>query len=173
MSVPRALDPFLAFPAALRQAGFPAAPEQTEASSPRPACSAPRRWPISAWPPARSTAPAPSARRTFDAVFDTVFLGRAFAAPAPGAPEALPEARDAGAFDLMPEEGEEEPSGAEATAAERLTARALDGAGEDAALRRFARSRTWRAAAAALAADAARQGAPCRSRPGLSPDAAP
>ena len=44
-------------------------------------------------------------------------------APAEGTPEDLPNAFDGGEFDLMPEADEEDPSGADASAAERLSCR--------------------------------------------------
>jgi uncharacterized protein with von Willebrand factor type A (vWA) domain len=76
----------------------------------------------------------------FDALFDAAFLGRTLSAPASGAAEESPAAYDSAGLDLMPEAGEEEPSGAAASAAERLTARAFASADPDAALRAFARA---------------------------------
>ncbi|MEO1680463.1 MAG: VWA domain-containing protein [Pseudomonadota bacterium] len=139
-SLPRSLDPFLAFPAALRQAGFAAAPEQTQGFIAATGLLGPTSLADIRHAATALYGPAPERQAAFDEVFDSVFLGRAFAAPADGAPQDLPEAYDAAKFELMPEESEEEPSGAEATATERLTARALDGTAEDAALRAFARA---------------------------------
>jgi hypothetical protein len=137
---PRALAPFLAFPQALRAAGFPAAPEQTEGFLAAVGLLGPRGLPDVRRAAHAVFGPRPERRAAFDAVFDAVFLGRVLAAPAEGTPEDLPDAWDAGALDLMPEAGEEEPSGAEATRAERLFQRRLDAGGEAAALRAFARA---------------------------------
>ncbi len=136
----RALAPFLAFPQALRAAGLPASPEQTESFLAAIGLLGPRGLPDIRRAAHAVFGPGPERAAAFDAVFDAVFLGRAIAAPAEGAPEELPNAWDAGAPDLMPEAGEEEPSGAEATAAERLFQRRLDAGGEAAALRTFARA---------------------------------
>lgn len=137
---PRALDPFLAFPVALRQAGIAAAPEQTTSFIAATGLLGPTSLSDIRHAAHAIFGPGPERQEEFDRIFDTVFLGRAFAAPAEGTPEDMPQAYDSGAFELLPDADEEEPSGAEATAAERLTARALDGATEDAALRAFARA---------------------------------
>ena len=137
---PRALDPFLAFPHALRAAGLPAAPEQTEAFLSATGLLGPKNIGDIRRAAHAVYGPGPERMAAFDAVFDRVFLGHRFAAPVPGEPEDLPRSYDAGRFDLMPEAGEEEPSGADATAAERLFRRELLPGDEDAALRMFARS---------------------------------
>ncbi|HMO08583.1 MAG TPA: VWA domain-containing protein [Paracoccaceae bacterium] len=136
---PRALDPFLAFPQALRQSGFAAAPEQL----------VPFLQAVGLLGPAgladiRRAAhavfgPAPERKPDFDAIFDAVFLGRAFAAPAEGRPEDLPQSYDAGDFDLIPDPDDDDPSGAEATVRERLFARSL-ASRPDLTLRAFARA---------------------------------
>ena len=139
-ALPRALAPFLEFASALRQAGFAAAPEQCETFIASVGLLGPR-----ALDDVRRAAhvvfgPGLDRREEFDAVFDTVFLGRSFAAPALGDPEDMPNAYDGADLDLMPEADEEEPSGAEATRAERLSRRDLAAGDEDAALRAFARA---------------------------------
>ena len=136
---PRALDPFLAFPQALRAAGFAASPEETETFLAAVGLLGPRHIQDVRRAARAVFGPSPERREAFDAVFDAVFLGRSIAAPAPGAPEELPRSYDAGGFEQMPEAGEEEPSGADATTAERLFARELGQGDEDTVLRRFQR----------------------------------
>jgi uncharacterized protein with von Willebrand factor type A (vWA) domain len=138
--IPRPLAPFLAFPAALRQAGFAAAPEQTESFIAATGLLGPRALVDIRHAAHAIFGPGPDRQAEFDRIFDTVFLGRAFAAPAEGTPEDLPQAYDGAEFDLMPEADEEEPSGADTTRAERLSQRLLDGASDDTALRAFARA---------------------------------
>lgn len=138
-ALPRALTPFVDFAGALRAAGFSAAPEQSETFVGAVGLLGPgtihdvRRAAHAVF------GPRPERKEDFDAVFDAVFLGRSFAAPAMGDPEDMPNAYDGGEFDLMPDEDEEEPSGAEATQAERLFSRQLGAGDEDSALRAFAR----------------------------------
>jgi uncharacterized protein with von Willebrand factor type A (vWA) domain len=137
---PRALDPFLTFPHALRTAGFAASPDQTETFLAATGLLGPRS-PGDVRRAAHAVyGPGPERQADFDAVFDRVFLGHRFAAPVPGEPEEMPRSYDAGDFDLMPEADEEDPSGAEATAAERLFRRDLASDDEDAVLRAFARA---------------------------------
>ncbi len=136
---PRALAPFLALAPALRAAGFTAVPEQTEGFLAAVGLLGPGSLGDVRRAAKAMFGPPPDRRAEFDAIFDSVFLGRSFAAPADGAPEDMPEAFDAAGRELMPEADEEDPSGADATAAERLFRRDF-GAGEDAALRAFARA---------------------------------
>jgi uncharacterized protein len=136
---PRELDPFLAFPQALRAAGFAASPEETQTFLAAVGLLGPRHIRDVRRAAHAVFGPGPERRQAFDAVFDAVFLGRSIAAPAPGAPEELPRSYDAAGFDEMPEAGEEEPSGADATTAERLFARELTPDAEDALLRGFQR----------------------------------
>lgn len=137
---PRALDPFLAFPGALRASGIPAAPEQTESFLAAVGLLGPRRLDDIRRAAHAVYGPGPERREAFDAIFDAVFLGRALAAPAPGEPEELPGSYDASGLEEVPLPEEEEPSGGAATAAERLFARELATGGEEAALRAFARA---------------------------------
>ena len=138
--IPRALQPFLAFPQALRAGGLPAAPEQLQSFLAAVSLLGPgsirdiRRAAHAVF------GPGPDQREAFDEIFDSIFLGRAFLAPAEGEVEELPESYDAGEFDLLPEPEEEDPSGAEATALERLFARSLAAGDPDAMLRAFARA---------------------------------
>jgi uncharacterized protein len=139
MTPPRALVPFLAFAPALRAAGFAAGPDRSEDFIAAVGLLGPRGMPDIRRAAHAVFGPGPGRRALFDAVFDAVFLGCTLAAPAEEDPEEMPDAYDAGGVELLPEAGDEEPSGAEATAAERLFERRL-GAGEDAALRAFARA---------------------------------
>jgi len=138
--IPRALDPFLAFPQALRAAGFPASPDLTESFLAATGLLGPRGIGDIRAAARAIYGPGPDRLPEFDAVFDTVFLGRGIAAPAPGEPEELPASYDAGAFEEMPVPEEEKPSGGEATAADRLFARALSAGDEDRMLRAFSRA---------------------------------
>ncbi|MFN3643453.1 MAG: VWA domain-containing protein [Gemmobacter sp.] len=153
-----ALAPFLAFAPALRGAGLPAAPEQVAAFLAAVGLLGPRSIHDVRRAAHAVFGPGPDRAAVFDAVFDAVFLGRTLAAPALGEGEDAAAAFDAGGLDLLPETGEREPSGAAATAAERLFARSLAG-GADAALRAFAR-----AAPDALPKRRSRRVAPGRGR---------
>jgi uncharacterized protein len=136
---PRALAPFFALPPALRAAGFAAGPDRTADFIAAVGLLGPRSLGDIRRAAHAVFGPGPERRDLFDAVFDAVFLGRALTAPAEGAPEDLPDAYDAGGAELIPAAEEEEPSGAEATAAERLFARQFAG-DEAAGLRAFARA---------------------------------
>lgn len=135
-----ALAPFLAFAPALRTAGFPAAPEQVQSFIAAVGLLGPKDMHDIRRAAHAVFGPGPDRKAEFDEVFDAVFLGRVFAAPGEGEAEDLPQTFDSGDFDLMPEPDQEEPSGAEATAAERLFARALKAEDEEGALRAFARA---------------------------------
>jgi uncharacterized protein len=124
---PRALAPFLAFPPALRAAGFAAGPDRTEVFIAAVGLIGPRGVHDIRRAAHAVFGPGPERRELFDSVFDAVFLGRTLSTPAKGAPEDLPDAFDAGGAEPMPEAEEEEPSGAEATAAERLFERRFAG----------------------------------------------
>lgn len=138
--IPRALDPFLAFPAALRRSGLPAAPEQTTSFLAAVGLLGPSSLVDIRRAAHAIFGPGPERRDAFDRIFDAVFLGRTVVAPAEVSPDDMPPAYDGDGFELLPEADEEDPSGAEATGAERLTARALDAMSDDAALRAFART---------------------------------
>jgi hypothetical protein len=135
-----ALAPFLAFAPALRTAGFPAAPEQVQSFIAAVGLLGPKDIHDIRRAAHAVFGPGPDRKADFDGVFDTVFLGRVFAAPGEGEAEDLPQTFDSGDFGLLPEPDDEEPSGAEATAAERLFARALRAEDEEGALRAFARA---------------------------------
>jgi uncharacterized protein with von Willebrand factor type A (vWA) domain len=136
---PRALTPFLAFAPALRAAGFAAAPEQTEAFVAAVGLLGPRSLRDVRLAAHAVFGPHPERMEAFDAVFDTVFLGRSIAAPMPGETEDLPAAFDSAGLEEMMEGGEEAKAGAEATAAERLARRDFGTATADAAVRRLKR----------------------------------
>lgn len=138
--IPRPLEPFLLFPKALRLARFAASPEQTESFIAAIGLLGPHGIADIRRAAHAVFGPGPERQGEFDALFDRVFLGHRFSAPVPGEPEDMPQSYDAGDFEMMPEAGEEEPSGAEATAAERLFSRALDAGDEDMVLRAFVRA---------------------------------
>lgn len=138
--LPRALEPFVEFATELRGAGMAVAPEQVQAFIAGVGLLGPRSIADIRRAAHATLGPGPDRIEAFDAIFDGVFLGRALSAPAMGEPEDMPQAFDAGDFDLMPESPEEDPSGAEATTAERLFARMLRLDDDDAALRSFARA---------------------------------
>ncbi|MEM9013069.1 MAG: VWA domain-containing protein [Pseudomonadota bacterium] len=140
MSLPRALDPFLAFPQALRAAGLRASPDLTEDFLAAVGLLGPQGIADIRRAAHAVYGPGPDHRPAFDAVFDAVFLGRSLAVAAPGDPEEMPRSFDAGAFDELAMPEDEDPSGGEATPAERLFARQLGGGEEDATLRRFGRA---------------------------------
>ncbi|MEO1089798.1 MAG: VWA domain-containing protein [Pseudomonadota bacterium] len=140
MTLPPALTPFLTFPQALRTASFAAAPEQSQAFVAAVGLLGPRSLRDVRLAARAVFGPPPERIEAFDEVFDSVFLGRAMAAPAPGMADEMPPAFDAGALELMPEADEEEPSGADASTAERLFARALAAGDDDVALRAFVRA---------------------------------
>lgn len=140
MDLPRALEPFVEFATALRSAGMAVAPEQVQAFIAGVGLLGPRSIGDIRRAAHATFGPGPDRIEAFDAIFDAIFLGRALSAPAMGEPEDMPQAFDAGDFDLMPESPEEDPSGADATTAERLFARMLGLEDDDAALRSFARA---------------------------------
>lgn len=135
-----ALAPFFAFAPALRTAGLPAAPEQVQSFIAAVGLLGPKDIHDIRRAAHAVFGPGPERRGDFDEVFDSVFLGRVFAAPGEGEAEDLPQSFDGADVDLMPEPDDEEPSGAEATAAERLFARALKAEDEEGALRAFSRA---------------------------------
>lgn len=135
-----ALAPFFSFPQALRASGFLAAPDQTRDFIAAVGLLGPRSIHDVRRAAHAIFGPGPDRGEEFDAIFDQVFLGRLLAAPAGGEQEELPRASDAAGFDLMPEAEENEPSGADATASERLFARDLAPGDENETLRRFSRA---------------------------------
>lgn len=139
MNLPRALQPFMTFAQNLRGAGFAVAPEQTRALIEAVGLLGPMSLMDIRRAAHATLGPGPDRREEFDALFDEIFLGHTLVAPAFGEPEDMPPAYDAGDFDFLPEAGEEDPSGADASIAERLFARQFVD-DEDAALRAFARA---------------------------------
>lgn len=138
--IARALEPFLALPSALRAAGFPAAPEQVENFLAAVGLLGPNSIHDIRRAARAVFGPAPERAAEFDDVFDSVFLGRVFAAPMGGEPEELPRSYDSAGLELEPESGEEEPSGRDASTVERLFARALQAGDEDQILAAFRRA---------------------------------
>lgn len=122
---PRALAPFLAFPPALRGAGFAAAPEQTASFLAAVALLGPRSIQDIRRAARAIYGPGPDRTALFDQVFDAIFLGQSLQAPGEGTETDLPPALDSGGLELIPEPDRDDPSGQDATAAERLFARQL------------------------------------------------
>lgn len=137
---PRALDPFLAFPRALRAEGFGSAPAQTESFLAAVGLVGPRSIQDIRRAAHAIFGPGPDRRQEFDDLFDMIFLGRAFLAPGEARSEEAPQAFEAGGMEeLLPPE-EEDPSGREASRRERLFARTFGATHEAALLRAFARA---------------------------------
>jgi uncharacterized protein with von Willebrand factor type A (vWA) domain len=137
---PRALDPFLAFPRALRAEGFLGAPAQTESFLAAVGLLGPRSIQDVRRAAHAIFGPGPERRQEFDDLFDMIFLGRAVLAPGEASSEEAPQAFDAGEMEelLLPEE--EDPSGREASPRERLFTRAFAPAEDAALLAAFARA---------------------------------
>jgi uncharacterized protein len=122
---PPALAPFLAFPPALRGAGFAAAPEQTASFLAAVGLLGPRTIHDIRRAARAIFGPGPDRAQLFDQVFDAIFLGQSLEAAGEGGETELPPALDAGGLDLIPEPDDEDPSGQDATVAERLFQRKL------------------------------------------------
>ncbi|MFK7763263.1 MAG: VWA domain-containing protein [Roseobacter sp.] len=134
----RALDPFFALAQGLRAAGFAVSPDQTQGFIAAIGALGPRgisdvhaaALALFAIPPER--------RDEFDAIFRAIFMGHVVSADAEGEDDETDAYEpETSTIEVELEEGEE-PSGAEATAAERLADRPL-AAREDDALAHFAR----------------------------------
>lgn len=135
---PRALDPFLAFPRALRAGGFLASPAQTESFLAAVALLGPRSIRDVRLAAHAVFGPGPDRAQAFDDLFDMVFLGRAVLAPGEAIREEAPQAFDAGAMEALPPPEEEDPSGSEASRRERLFARTFGAEDEATLLAAFA-----------------------------------
>jgi len=122
---PPALAPFLAFPPALRGAGFAAAPEQTASFLAAVGLLGPGTIHDIRRAARAIFGPGPDRADLFDQVFDAVFLGQSLQAPGEGGETELPPALESGGLELIPEPEDEDPSGQDATAAERLFQRRL------------------------------------------------
>jgi len=137
---PRALDPFLAFPRALRAEGFLAAPSQAESFLSAVGLLGPRSIRDVRRAAHAIFGPGPDRRQAFDDLFDMIFLGRAFLIPGEATSEETPRAFDAGDTEEMLPPDEEDPSGREASRRERLFARSFGVVDEAALLSAFARA---------------------------------
>jgi uncharacterized protein len=112
LTLPRPLQPFMAFAQALRASGFAIAPEQTQALIAAVGLLGPKSLRDIRRAAHATLGPSPERREEFDALFDEIFLGHMLTAEAFGEPEDMPAAYDAGEFEMMPDAGEEDPSGA-------------------------------------------------------------
>lgn len=134
----RVLDPFFELAAALRSAGFPVSPDQTQGFIAGIGALGPRgiddvhaaALALFAIPPER--------RAEFDAIFRAIFLGQTVAADASGEDEETDAFEpDQSSVEVEQDEGHD-PSGEQATVAERLADRPVISSQSD-ALTRFAR----------------------------------
>lgn len=140
---PRALRPFLAFPALLRANDFSVAPEQTQNFIAGVGLLGPRGMDDILRAAHATLAPPPERREEFEALFRLVFFGQSIAAPMSGDADDEDEVeafddRDGG--EQPPESEEAEESGGEPSGAERLFARRFGEVSESEALRRFRRA---------------------------------
>jgi uncharacterized protein len=147
MDTTRAIGHFLAFTAALRHAGFAVAPEQTMAWLAAIELLGPREVGDIRRAARATLAPPPERFAEFNALFDAHFLGVVVPelAGEPSDEEPIKAAEDSavGPEPIFGEDTRE--SGAEATTAERLSARRFAAGEESETLRRFARALPARA----------------------------
>jgi uncharacterized protein with von Willebrand factor type A (vWA) domain len=141
MSFPRALKPFVDFPALLRANGFPGSPDQTMAFIEAVGLLGPRDM-ADIYRAATATLAPPYERRPeFDALFRFLFHGHSLAS-AQDALEPDDDMRvqeDRGGTTEPPESDEQNFSGEQAASVELLTARAFAPGDEAEVLRRFRR----------------------------------
>lgn len=137
--LPRPLDPFIHLPQVLREHRFAVSPDQTMGFIEAVGLLGPRTI-TDIQRAARALFSIPPEREAeFEALFRLVFLGHALSAPADGDEDDEVEAHEAaGESEIDVEDSEDEETGGEATATERLTSRAVTG-GEDNALAQFRR----------------------------------
>ena len=143
VSLPRAVEPFVAFSQLLRKHDFPVAPEQTQSFIAAIGLLGPRSMEDVRRAALATLAPPPERREEFDALFAMMFLGQTVAAPTSADPDDEDELeafddRDGGAE--PPEPDTEEESGGAPTGAERLFTRGFGALSESEALRRFRRA---------------------------------
>ncbi|RMF40781.1 MAG: VWA domain-containing protein [Alphaproteobacteria bacterium] len=141
MTLPRAVQPFVEFPAILRAHGFAVAPDQTIGFIEAVGLLGPRHMgDIHAAGLAMLAIPH-EREAEYDALFRAFFMGQTVAAPAEGEEEGEVEAHEPGGrAQVIEAEEEEAEAGAEASVAERLAHRQFAELGEDAALAAFARA---------------------------------
>ncbi|MEO0387841.1 MAG: VWA domain-containing protein [Pseudomonadota bacterium] len=139
MSVSRALEPFLALPAALRQHGFAVSPDQTVGFLAAVNLLGPRSL-DDIYRAARAVLAIPPEREAeFMALFRAIFLGETVPGQAPlDAEEDAAQAHEPAGADTEAEAGPEEEPGDLATRAERLGQRQFPPADDATALRQFA-----------------------------------
>ena len=167
---PARSTPSSLFPHALRAAGFPAAPEQTETFLTATGLLGPRSLADIRRAAHAVYGPGPERQAEFDAVFDRVFLGHRFAAPVPGEPRGdATQLRCGRLRGACPRRARRNPRAARRPTAERLFRREPDLRRRD---RRPARLRPRAARARCpAAARAARPPARARSPTPAAPSA--
>ncbi|MEL7275607.1 MAG: VWA domain-containing protein [Pseudomonadota bacterium] len=144
MSLPRALDPFLKLPAALRDFGFAIAPDQTMGFVEAVGLLGPRSVDDIRRAAGALFAIPPEQREEFDGIFDAIFLGKSL--------EAVPSAPDDSVDAVEPQPGTQDAvemadpdeSGQEATTSEVLHSRSFAPRDPERALRDFARRASGR-----------------------------
>jgi len=139
-AVPPGARPLVTFATLVRANGFAVAPDQTGAFVAAVGLLGPRRMADIHAAALATLAPPPERREEFDALYRAHFLGQSLpgAVPAPDEETRVSEPEDDDGEALEPDE--ETASGAEATAAEALAARAFSRLGEGEILRRFRRA---------------------------------
>lgn len=140
-TLPRALEPFVAFPSLLRENGFAVAPEQTTGFIAAVDLLGPNDMSDIHRAARAMFAPPPERHPEFDALFRMLFLGQSIALPAAGEmdEDELLVGEKAAGDDEPPEPDEVNEAGGEATASEILSARQFATVDENEALRRFRR----------------------------------
>ena len=140
-TLPRALEPFVAFPSLLRENGFAVAPEQTAGFVAAVNLLGPNDMGDIHRAARAMFAPPPERHPEFDALFRMLFLGQSIALPAAGEADEdeILVGEEASGEDEPPEPDEVNEAGGEATASEILAARQFATVDDDEALRRFRR----------------------------------
>jgi len=142
VNLPRAVRPFVAFPALLRLNGFAVAPEQTTAFIEAIGLLGPKSIADIRRAAHATLAPPPERRAAFDALFGAHFLGELEEGEARGEPDEetvrVQEDRGGGAEPLLSDEVNQ--AGQEATSAEALSVRRFGSESDTELLRRFARA---------------------------------
>lgn len=140
-TLPRALEPFVAFPSLLRENGFAVAPEQTTGFVAAVNLLGPNDMSDIHRAARAMFAPPPERHPEFDALFRMLFLGQSIALPA--ASEADEDeilvGEEASGEDEPPQPDEVNEAGGEATGSEILAARQFATVDDNEALRRFRR----------------------------------
>ncbi len=137
-----ALDPFFAFAAALRGAGFPISPDRTQGFIAAVGALGPRGIGDVRQAGLAMFGIPPERRADYDAIFQAIFAGRTVASDADTDDETDAVEPTGDTFEIEALEADD-PTGEDATAAERLAARAVQRSDDD-SLAAFARAASHR-----------------------------